>query len=184
MRTEHRMVIYMEKISVRPYEALYPVPTVLVSCRDGKKDNIITLAWVGTICSKPPMLSISIRPSRYSHKIITKSREFVVNVPKRSQLKQVDFCGTTSGKNIDKWTDCKFTKADSKHVNVPMIEECPVNIECKVTDIINAGAHDVFLSEILLVHQEKNIQDLDPIAYVHGEYWSIGEKIGSYGKVK
>jgi len=174
----------MEKISVRPYEALYPVPAVLVSCRDDKKDNIITLAWVGTICSNPPMVSISIRPSRFSHKIITKSREFVVNIPRKSHLKEVDFCGTTSGENTDKWADCKFTKVECKHVNVPMIEECPINLECKVGDILHAGSHDVFLGEILIVHQEKNVQNLDPITYIHGEYWSIGEKIGSYGQVK
>ena len=174
----------MEKMAVRPYEALYPVPSVLVSCRDGEKDNIITIAWIGTICSNPPMLSISIRPSRLSHQIITKTKEFVVNVPRTTHLKEVDYCGTNSGRNTDKWTDSNFTKVESKHINVPMIEECPMNLECKVKDIYNAGSHDVFLAEILSVHQEKNIQDLDPISYIHGGYWSMNKKIGSYGQVK
>lgn len=180
---EKNDVIGMDKINVRAYEALYPTPVVLVSSKEKDIENIITLAWVGTVCSAPPMVSISIRPSRFSHGIITRTKEFVVNVPSKSLLKEVDYCGVASGKTEDKWSHCKFTKVASKHVNVPYIHECPVTFECKVKEIVKCGSHDVFIAEILLVHQDKNIEHLDPIVYVQGEYWSLGEKIGSYGAV-
>ncbi len=169
----------MEKEILRPYEALYPIPAVLVSSKYKDKENIITIAWIGTVCSNPPMVSISIRPNRFSHKIIAKSREFVVNIPKKDMLDEINYCGMVSGEDKDKWERCKFRKLECKNINVSMIDKCPVNIECKVVDIINLGSHDLFLGEILAVHKDKNIKNLDPLTFLQGEYWGLGKKVGS-----
>jgi flavin reductase (DIM6/NTAB) family NADH-FMN oxidoreductase RutF len=182
----------MLKHELPPSEALYPVPVVLVSCRDKEtgKPNIITLAWCGVACSKPPMLSISIRPSRYSYRLITKARDFVVNIPSAGMLKNVDMCGILSGTKTDKFAACSLTTAKPSKVSSPLIAECPVNIECVLKDVIKLGAHDMFLGEVVAVHADDGVLghgeriDFDkaaPFVYTHGEYREVGKKIGYYG---
>ncbi len=182
----------MAKREFPPSEALYPVPVVLVSCLDktSKKTNIITLAWCGVVSSNPPMIGISIRPSRLSHKLIQKTKDFVVNIPSVKILKEADLCGTLSGRDIDKFKKCSFTSSASSKIASPMITECPVNIECRLKDVIKLGAHDLFIGEVVAVHADDDILkpggsiDYDlalPFVYTQGEYREVGKKVGFYG---
>ncbi|MCX5667579.1 MAG: flavin reductase family protein [Candidatus Omnitrophica bacterium] len=180
----------MPKLELSPSEALYPVPVVLVSCGNQDLANIITIAWCGVACSKPPLLTISIRPSRHSNNIIKGSGDFVINIPTQNFLKETDICGTVSGRDKDKFGLCNFTKADPSRVRSPMIKECPVNIECKVTKILSLGIHDMFIGEVVKVHCDISVLDKEgnmdyskaaPIVYNQGEYWSLGKRIGRYG---
>ncbi|RJQ31925.1 MAG: flavin reductase family protein [Actinobacteria bacterium] len=180
----------MAKVSINPTTLLMPVPVVMVTAADkDNKPNIITLAWVGTVCSDPPMVSISIRPSRFSNNLIKQSQEFVVNIPDESLLRQTDKCGVISGKDFDKFDEVGLTALDADKVSAPLIKECPINIECKVKRVIELGAHDMFIGEILAVHADKevvsgssvDISKAMPVAYCPHEYWSLKEKIGKYG---
>lgn len=182
----------MPKLELPPSEALYPAPVVLVSCVDkhNQKANIITLAWCGVICSNPPLLSISIRPSRYSHKIIKEAGDFVINIPTKDMLKKTDLCGTRSGKDIDKFKLCSFSKIPSSKISSPMIKECPFNIECVLKEVLQLGSHDMFIGEVVAIHADSDITDDDgnidyakakPFVYNQGEYWDLGKKIGYYG---
>ncbi len=145
------------KKSIGISERLYPNPVVMVSCSNGTKDNIITLAWVGTVCSNPPLISISIRPSRYSHELISASKEFVINIPDEKMIEACDFCGTKSGRNIDKFKELGLTKEKGFIVNTPLIKECPINIECKVRQIIHLGTHDMFIGEVVSVNADEEV---------------------------
>jgi len=157
---------------------LYPNPVALISSEFEGKVSIITLAWVGTVCSSPPMVSISIRPSRFSHELVNSSKEFVINIPTSSMIKQINLCGSKSGRNTDKWSKCNFTKQPSKTVNVPGIAECPVNMECKVKQMLNLGSHDVFIAEVTQVLKDPGINEKD------GEMIVFARSKGSnYGKV-
>ena len=168
---------------------LYPVPAVMVTCKSKEPDsipNIITLAWAGTVCSDPVMLSISVRPERYSHDIIEKSGEFVVNLVTVDLTKACDWCGVRSGKDYDKFKEMKLTPYVSEFSDVPAIGESPVNIYCKVKDILRLGSHDMFLAEVTGVTvdeaymDEKGKFDLaatNLMAYSHGEYFALGEKL-------
>jgi flavin reductase (DIM6/NTAB) family NADH-FMN oxidoreductase RutF len=180
------------KIERKPSPALLPTPVVLLSVAGhGKeKPNIITLAWAGTVCSDPPMLSVAIRPTRHSHPLVNAAREFVVNVPRAAQLTEVDLAGVWSGAEHDKFEELAFTASPASRVAAPLIEECPINIECVVKHQLALGAHDLYIAEIVAVQYDEGILDergrvltrkLDPIAYVEGEYWSLAERIGSYG---
>lgn len=183
--------INMEKETFKSGNMLYPLPVVMISCSDGEgHDNIITVAWAGTVCTNPPMLSISIRPERYSYGLIEKTKEFVVNLTTEDLAKATDFCGVRSGRNIDKFNEMKLTKAKGDHVNAPMILESPVNIECRVRDIIKLGSHDMFLADVLAVHVNKQLMNekgklelnrSNPIVYSHGEYYGIGSLLGTFG---
>jgi len=172
---------------------LFPVPVVLVSCRarDGL-DNIITIAWTGNICSEPPMLSISIRPSRYSHKLIKDSGEFAVNIPGQEMLEKIDWCGTHSGRDFDKFKETGWKKIEAQKIAVSLIEECPVNLECRVKSSYLLGTHEVFLAEILNIQieesclDEKNaviVQKIKPISYITHKYFGIKDKLADYGFV-
>jgi len=182
------------KIKKNPYTALFPCPVVLVTCVDSDgKPNIITLAWAGTVCSEPPMIGLGIRPSRYSHGLIENSREFVVNIPTTKILKETDYCGVTSGRDTDKFSETKLTPEQADKVEAPLIRECPVNIECILKSIVPLGAHDLFLGEIIQVHIDKDILDEEgsidfkkaaPFVYNVGEYWNLNKKIGTYGYSK
>jgi flavin reductase (DIM6/NTAB) family NADH-FMN oxidoreductase RutF len=145
------------KKSIGIHERLYPNPVILVSCSDGVRDNIITLAWAGTVCSNPPLISISVRPSRYSHALISASKEFVINIPDENMIDACDFCGTKSGRNFDKFREMNFTKGKGMAVKTPMIMECHVNIECIVKDIISLGTHDLFIGEVMNVNSDEEI---------------------------
>jgi flavin reductase (DIM6/NTAB) family NADH-FMN oxidoreductase RutF len=181
------------KIERKPSTALLPTPVVLLSVAGhGKqKDNIITLAWVGTVCSAPPMLSVAIRPSRHSHGLVNAAREFVVNIPRAGQVAAVDLAGVWSGAEHDKFKELGFTAKPATLVSAPLIEECPINIECVVRHQLALGAHDLYLAEIVATHYDEELLDsrgrlktaqLAAMAYVNGEYWSLGERLGSYGQ--
>ncbi len=180
------------KIQRRPSTVLLPTPVVLLSVAGRGKDkpNIITLAWAGTVCSDPPMLSVAIRPTRHSHRLVDAAREFVVNVPRAAQLTEVDLAGTWSGAEHDKFEELGLTAAPASRVDAPLIEECPVNIECVVRHQLLLGAHDLYIAEIVAVQYDEDVLDahgrvqthkLKPMAYMEGEYWSLGDRIGTYG---
>jgi flavin reductase (DIM6/NTAB) family NADH-FMN oxidoreductase RutF len=149
------------KKSIGTPERLYPNPVVMVSCSSKNIDNIITLAWVGTVCSNPPMISISIRPSRYSHEIISASKEFVINIPNEEMIAACDFCGTKSGRDVNKFKELGLTKEKGFTVNTPLIKECPINIECQVRQIIHLGTHDMFIGEVVSVNADEEVVYLD-----------------------
>lgn len=181
----------MGKQSWKPGNMLYPVPAVLVSCRDkAGKDNVLTVAWAGTICSEPAMLSISVRKERYSHRIIKESGEFVVNLTTGALAYATDYCGVKSGRDEDKFAAAKLTRGEAEKVNAPIIMESPVNIECRVKQVLELGSHDLFLAEVVNVQisdeymDEKgafHLNDADLLAYSHGQYYELGEKLGTFG---
>lgn len=175
----------------RPGNMLYPVPAVMVSCqRENEKPNIITVAWAGTICSDPVMLSISVRKERYSHRIISETKEFVVNLTTKDLCRATDYCGVRSGRDVDKFKEMNLTPLPSKMIDAVGIEESPVNIECKVVEVKKLGSHDMFIAEVVNVtvddrymdeNNKFNLNDSDLVAYSHGEYFTLGEKIGTFG---
>lgn len=179
------------KEEFKPGNMLYPVPAVMVSLADREgKANIITVAWTGTVCTNPPMLSISVRPERYSHDIIKETGEFVVNLTTEQLAKATDFCGVKSGRDTDKFKEMHLTKLPSKKVKAPGIAESPVNIECRVKKIIHLGSHDMFIADVVNVtvsreYMDRNgvfkLEDAHPIVYSHGKYFGIGKELGSFG---
>lgn len=181
----------MAKQSWKPGNMLYPVPAVMVSC--GKKDekpNIITVAWAGTICSTPAMVSISVRPSRYSHEIICETGEFVINLVTSDLTYATDYCGVKSGRDIDKFKEMHLTPEPSRYITAPGIAESPVNIECKVVERKELGTHDMFIAEVVGVNvDDKYIDETGKfrlnstglVSYSHGEYFLLGRKIGKFG---
>ena len=181
----------MARIIKRPHTALYPVPAVLVTCvNEAGKPNIITLAWAGTVCSAPPMVGIGVRPSRYSHDLIRDGGEFVVNLPSATIAAAVDTCGHVSGADVDKFQVAGLTPLPASKVKPPLIAECPVALECQVKQAIPLGSHTLFLGEIVAVQMDEAVLDaggsLDvalaqPFTYVEGEYWTLGEMLGTYG---
>lgn len=170
---------------------LYPVPAVMVSCnREGEKPNIITVAWAGTVCTNPAMLSISVRPERYSYDIIKETKEFVVNLTTKELTYATDYCGVRSGRDVDKFKEMKLTPQPSQKIKAVGIAESPVNIECKVVEIKELGSHHLFLAEVVGVTVEDSymdekgkfhLNDIGLVAYSHGEYFELGEKLGKFG---
>nr|WP_330370956.1 flavin reductase family protein [Butyrivibrio sp. LB2008] len=175
----------------KPGNMLYPIPAVMVSCqREGEKPNIITVAWAGNVCSSPAMLSISVRKERYSYDILKETGEFVVNLTNRKLAAATDWCGVRSGKDYDKFKEMHLTPQESRFVSAPGIAESPVNIECKVKNILELGSHDMFVAEVLGVTVDEkllnnkgkfDLRAADLISYSHGEYFTLGEKIGKFG---
>lgn len=169
---------------------LNPEPPVLVSCGSPERPNLITVGWCGTICTQPPMLSISVRPERYSHGLIRESGEFVVNLPTESMVRAVDWCGVKSGRDYDKFCEMGLEALPASKVGTVLVEQSPVNLECKVTQVIPLGSHDLFLAEVVAVDVDESLLDekgklcLDRarlIVYSHGDYLSLGKKLGSFG---
>lgn len=181
----------MGKINFKPGNMLYPLPVVMVSCADKEgKPNIVTIAWTGTICSDPAMVSISVRKERYSHKLISESGEFVINLTTEDLAYATDYCGVKSGRDVDKFKEMNLTPLKADEVSAPLIAESPVNLECKVTEVKELGTHDMFLAEVVAVHvddaymDEKNKFHLEyakPIVYSHGTYLKTGEELGTFG---
>lgn len=176
----------------KPGNLLYPLPVIMLSCaEEGKAPNIITLAWAGTVCSEPPMLSVSIRKDRFSHGIVSRSGEFVVNLVPASLSGACDFCGVKSGRDINKFEVLGLTAEKAPNLSAaPLIAESPVNLECRVERVLELGSHDMFIAKIVGVQvsgdllEEGGKLDLnkaDLIAYSHGEYHRLGEKVGSFG---
>lgn len=181
----------MAKQTWKPGNMLYPLPAVMVSVSDGKgKDNIITVAWAGTVCTNPPMLSISVRPERFSYEMLRSTGEFVVNLTTEKLAFATDYCGVRSGREVDKFKETGLTREKSEFVKAPMIKEAPVSIECRVREVKELGSHHMFLADVLAVHaeeaymDEKNKFDLNrskPLVYSHGEYFGIGKPVGTFG---
>lgn len=175
----------------RASNMLYPVPAVLIGCRDREgKDNLMTAAWTGTVCSDPVMVSVSIRKERYSHHIIEEAREFTISLTTRSLTRAADFCGVRSGRNTDKFREMKLTPLESHKIEAPGVAQSPVVLECKVKEILRLGSHDLFIAEVVNVSVDEQYLDdsgrlelekADLIAYSHGEYFALGEKIGKFG---
>lgn len=174
----------------KPGNMLYPLPVVMVSCGTMERANIFTVAWTGTVCSDPPMVYISVRRERHSYSILKERGEFVINLVTKKLTRATDFCGVRSGRALDKWEAVHVTKSPSRTVEAPAIAESPVNLECKVTRILPLGSHDMFLAEVTAVAvddqylDEKgkfHLNDLNLTAYSHGAYFSLGERIGTFG---
>ena len=179
----------MNKVAWQGGALLGPLPAVMVSCGDMEISNIITVAWCGITNTIPPKTYVSIRPSRYSYNIIKEKKEFVINLTPSALAKKADWCGIYTGKRVDKFTECGFTKERASKIDAPLISECPISIECKVTDIIPLGSHDMFLADIVAVNVEKSLLEGDKLcinrahlcAFAHGEYYKLGERIGKFG---
>lgn len=174
----------------KPGNFVNPVPAVLVTSGDMKKSNIMTVAWTGTICSDPAMTYISVRPNRYSYKLIKESGEFVINLTTRDLTFVTDWCGVKSGKDVDKFKEMHLTKQKANFVKCPLIAESPVSIECKVIEVKELGSHDMFIAEVLGINaseeyiDEKGAFDIskcDLIAYANGGYYTLDKKIGKFG---
>ncbi len=188
--------VHLSKISMKPSTLLAPVPVVLISCQGtpgGGKDkpNLLTVAWAGTINSEPPMVSISVRKSRYSYDQICQSREFVINLVDQKLLKATDFCGVRSGADIDKFAACQLTAVAAEHMEyAPAVAESPLTLSCSVTQIISLESHDVFIARVDAVQVRRDLFDAnnrlcldkaDLVAYVHGEYYGLGKPLGFFG---
>jgi flavin reductase (DIM6/NTAB) family NADH-FMN oxidoreductase RutF len=166
----------------------FVVPVVLATTQEeDKRANIITLAWVGVACSTPPMLSVGVRPSRFSCGIIERSRELVINIPSSDILGEVDYCGSVSGRDVDKFAETGLTPEPSEEVGPPLIKECPINLECKVKHSLDLGAHRLFLCEVVRMHVDERIEEegkldglkLNPLLFCEGggQYLQIGEEL-------
>ena len=181
----------MGKQTWKPGNMLYPLPAVMVSVTDKEgKSNIITVAWTGTVCTNPPMVYISVRPERYSYHMIEETGEFVINLTTEKLAYATDYCGVKSGRDVDKFEKMHLTPEKADKVKAPMIQESPVNIECKVVKKEELGSHHMFLAEVVSVHvdeqylDEKNrfaLEKTELISYVHGEYYSLGKLLGNFG---
>ncbi len=181
----------MSRQNWKPGNMLYPVPAVMVSCSvSGGRPNIITVAWAGTICTNPAMVSISVRPERYSYDLIKESKEFVINLVTEDLVYATDYSGVKSGRDVDKFRELKLTPTESVTVSAPGIAESPVNIECKVKEILELGSHHMFIAEVTQVSVDEKYMDANGkfclndaglVAYSHGEYFKLGECLGKFG---
>lgn len=180
-----------EEKLVWPGSALLgPVPPVLVSCGAGEKANLITIAWAGTVCTQPPRVAISVRPTRHSYGLILESGAFVVNLPTMALAKAVDWCGVKSGKEVDKFAALGLHTAPAAKVSCPLLAESPVNLECKVFQRLSLGSHDLFLADVVAVDVDEALLDsagklrlerAGLLAYAHGDYYALGRQLGKFG---
>lgn len=180
----------MAKQCWKPGALLAPVPAVLVSCGEGERSNLLTVAWTGTVCTKPAMTYISVRPERHSYPLIRERGEFAINLVSRPLLRACDWCGVRSGRDGDKFAAAGLTRAPASKIAAPLVAESPVNLECRVTQVLELGSHHMFLAEIVAVDVEESLLDgsgklcldrAELIHYTHGEYFAQGEKLGSFG---
>lgn len=180
----------MAKTVWKPGTMLYPLPPVMVTCGTVEKPNVLTIAWTGIINSEPAMTYISVRPSRFSYDIIKETKEFVINLSTEKMLKAVDFCGVKSGKDTDKLKETGLTVLPAENIKAPIIEQSPLSLECRVTEIKPLGSHDMFLAEIIALHVDEKLLDANGqfqleksglIAFCHGAYYALGKKLGTFG---
>lgn len=182
----------MSKVSFKPGTMIYPLPAVMVSCGETPEEyNIVTIGWVGTICSEPPMCYISVRKSRLSYEIISRTKAFVINLTTKDLAKVTDWCGVKSGRDFNKFEETKLTPIKAEKVNAPMILESPLNIECEVVEIKELGSHDMFISKVVNINADKKLinpktnsfelEKANLLTYSHGKYYTIGEKLGFFG---
>lgn len=180
------------KIPFKPGTMIYPLPAVMVSCGDCEENyNIMTVAWTGTICTNPPMCYISVRKERHSHDIIRQTGEFVLNLTTVDLAKATDWCGVKSGRDVNKFKELHLTPEKAQIVKAPLIGESPLNIECRVVEVKELGSHDMFIADVVAVNAEESLMDKStgafqfnharPLAYSHGKYYGLGEKIGGFG---
>lgn len=180
------------KTPFKPGTMLYPLPVVMVSCGDSvERGNILTVAWTGTLCSDPPMCYIAVRPERYSHDIIERTGEFVINLTTQALAQATDWCGVNSGRDHDKFQEMHLTPERGQIVQAPLIAESPLNIECKVVEVKRLGSHDMFIANVVAVDADDTLIDkgtgafqlnhAQPLAYSHGKYYGLGDKIGGFG---
>lgn len=171
---------------------IYPLPAVMVSCGDAPENwNIITVAWTGTLCSDPPMCYISVRPERHSHALISRTGEFVINLTTEALARQTDWCGVRSGRDYNKFREMGLHAEAAQVVKAPLIAESPLNIECRVVEVKHLGSHDMFMADVVAVDAEEKLIDKStgqfqlnhaaPLAYSHGKYYGLGEKLGGFG---
>ena len=175
----------------KPGNMLYPLPAVLVSVADREgNSNLFTVAWTGTVCSDPPMVSVSVRPERYSYHMIEETGEFVINLTTEQLVYATDYCGVKSGRDVDKWQNMKLTQIKGKYVQAPLVAESPVNLECRVTQKLELGTHHMFLAEVLAVHVDDKYMDgtgrfhlnkAGMLVYSHGRYLATGKELGTFG---
>lgn len=180
----------MAKKTLKGGALLAPLPPTMVTCGDMENSNIITIGWTGILNTVPPKTYISVRPTRHSYNIIKEKGEFIINLTPSHLTKEADYCGIYTGKKVNKFEKCKLTRVKGTQVDCPMIEECPISIECKVTDIIPLGSHDMFMADIVAINVDEELFDKEGkmhfekaglIAYAHGEYYELGKKIGRFG---
>ena len=181
----------MAKQKWKPGNMVYPLPAVLVSCGDKKGNiNVMTAAWTGTICSDPPMVYVSVRKERHSHHMIQETREYVINLTTEKLAWTADFCGVRSGRDLDKFKEMKLTPVQGELQYAPMIEESPVSIECRVTNVMELGSHDMFMAEVTAVYADEQYMDekgtfhlekAAPMVYYHGQYYGLGRHLGGFG---
>lgn len=182
----------MSRVSFKPGTMIYPLPALMVSCGENPEEyNIATVAWTGTICSDPPMCYISLRKSRHSHSIISRTREFVLNLTTENLAKQTDWCGVKSGKDVNKFKEMSLTPEKAPNISAPMIKESPLCIECKVVEVKELGTHDMFIANVVGVHADEryinkesglfDLQSAKLMTYSHGKYYSVGEQLGFFG---
>lgn len=176
----------------KPGTMIYPLPAILVSCGSTAEEyNLITVAWTGTLCTNPPMCYISVRPERHSYAIIKKNMEFVLNLTTEDMAFATDWCGVRSGRDYDKFEEMRLTPGKATIVSAPIVEESPLNIECRVKEIISLGSHDVFIAEVVNVRADERylnpqtgkfeLSESHPLVYLHGAYYGLGKKIGKFG---
>ena len=181
----------MAKQKWKPGNMVYPLPAVLVSCGDKKGNiNVMTAAWTGTICSDPPMVYVSVRKERHSHHMIQETREYVINLTTEKLAWTADFCGVRSGRDLDKFKEMKLTPIQGELEYAPMIEESPVSIECRVTNVMELGSHDMFMAEVTAVYVDEQYMDekgtfhlekAAPMVYSLGEFYGLGRHLGGFG---
>lgn len=181
----------MAKQIWKPGNMLYPLPVVMVSVADKSgRNNILTVAWAGTICTNPAMVSISVRPERYSYSILKETGEFVLNLTTKELVYATDYCGVKSGRDVDKFKEMNLTAVAASQVSAPLIAESPVNIECRVRDVLALGSHDMFIADVVAVHADEKYMDekgkfhlekAEPIVYSHGTYFACGDALGTFG---
>ena len=180
----------MGRIRFRGGTMLAPLPTALVTVRDGDKTNIITIGWTGILSTQPPKTYISVRPTRHSYAMLKNSREFVINLTTEALTRAADYCGVFTGRKVDKFEKCGLTAVPSAEVMAPSIAESPLSLECRVTDVLPLGSHDMFVADIVAVTADEAIVDkngrirLDRAGlctYAHGEYFALGKRLGSFG---
>jgi flavin reductase (DIM6/NTAB) family NADH-FMN oxidoreductase RutF len=180
----------MAKINWKGSTLLGPLPPVMVSCGTMEESNIITVAWTGILNTHPPKTYVSIRPQRHSYKIIKESGEFTLNLTPAHLIRAADYCGMYTGAKVDKFAKCGLTKEEGSEVACPSIAECPLSLECRVTDIVPLGTHDMFIADIVSVRADEKLLDekgklcmerADLAAFAHGEYFALGKKIGQFG---
>lgn len=181
----------MAKQKWKPGNMVYPLPAVLVSCGVKKGNiNVMTAAWTGTVCSDPPMVYVSVRKERHSHHMIQETREYVINLTTEKLAWAADFCGVRSGRDLDKFKEMKLTPVQGELQYAPMIEESPVSIECRVTNVMELGSHDMFMAEVTAVYVDEQYMDekgtfhlekAAPMVYSHGQYYGLGRHLGGFG---